>query len=69
MSVSVYKSWWSRSSRVHIHLLCTKSNQSHVARPATTIFSRKGAKTQRKTGATRQRFASLRLCARNLPRL
>jgi hypothetical protein len=29
--------------------------------------SRKGAKTQRETLKTRQRFASLRLCARHLP--
>jgi len=29
-------------------------------------FSRKGAKTQRKPLETRQRFAPLRLCARNI---
>jgi len=29
-------------------------------------FSRKGAKAQRKPLKTRQRFASLRLCARNI---
>jgi len=29
-------------------------------------FSRKGAKTQRRPPKTRQRFATLRLCARNI---
>jgi hypothetical protein len=43
--------------------------QNHLCkRSFIKTFSRKGAKAQRKTLETRQRFASLRLCVRNLPR-
>src|SRR6185369_10000055 len=64
-SISPLGSGYTSSPQSHKPGLCTKRPSAHRWRE---LFLAQRRKTQRKPPKTRQRFASLRLCARKCPR-